>query len=106
MIQGKEYQALIDTGASDCYVSEDVVKINKLTEIVVKGQKIKFRNDTEGITQKQVNILFIFKGSEGKQNKYTEAFYVLSKLSHPIILGNSFLKSNKAIINMPLNSSV
>lgn len=101
-INDSEYQSLVDTGASDNYMSEELCKELNTRPKEVNNQTIRFGNNSETCTTRKVHLEFSFTNSENSNAKYADNFYVLKDISHKIILGNSFLQANQAIINLPL----
>lgn len=100
LIEGSAQIALVDTGATESFISDSLVNKLNIKRYSIKKEKIVLANSTEEFVNDETRCKFTFFNSEDGTKAYDESFKIVRNLSNNIILGNSFLKANHAIINL------
>ena len=93
-------QALVDTGADICVVSEEFYKVlisqNSLTRAEQSGPRIKCTSASGNEFRNRGEIRLKF---EIGRVAYSHPFQILQGLTKPIIIGSDFLQKQKAVID-------
>ncbi|KAG0420156.1 Protein DDI1 like protein 1 [Dictyocoela roeselum] len=90
---------LIDTGAIDNFISENLSKKLNIPTSDLREKKIIETANGENVEIKE-KALLIFQISGDSDKIYKATFFVLPKSSSDVILGSSFLIRNKAVIDL------
>ena len=96
-IEGEEYQGLVDTGASNCFISQTVrnqLPVEAIWDSLPVGDRtVRCGNQTHANISETVRIRCNFEGIYVYYN-----FFVMETLAHPIIIGRDLLKDLKAVV--------
>ena len=97
MIEGEEYQGLVDTGASNCFISQSVrnqLPAEAIWDSIPVGYRtVRCGNQTQASVSETVRIRCSFQGVYVYYN-----FFVMETLAHPIIIGRDLLKDLNAVV--------
>ncbi|GKT29223.1 hypothetical protein ADUPG1_005199, partial [Aduncisulcus paluster] len=95
--KGIEVDAIVDSGASHCVVSEDIVK--RLEGIGLSKCDVMFRlaNGDQIRSEQRARLIVKIEGSLGKPLQYSTWFYVIKMKSGttPVLLGRDFIEDTR-----------
>ena len=98
-INGKEYEMLVDTGATDNYVSEEFSNLLKVETQKLDTPQITTLADGTKVSNESKLKFFFGLNSDARQQFLCEA-KVMRNLQPHVVLGMAFLQLNNAIINL------
>ena len=98
VIGGEEYKGMVDTGASNCFMSR-AVRDNIPTEavwdtILATDKSVRCGNRSQAYIYETVRIRCSLGGIYVYYN-----FHVMETLAHPIIIGRDLLRDLQAVVN-------
>ncbi|GKT37453.1 hypothetical protein ADUPG1_003391, partial [Aduncisulcus paluster] len=95
--KGIEVDAIVDSGARHCVVSEDIVK--RLEGIGLSKCDVMFRlaNGDQISSEQRARLIVKIEGSLGKPLQYSTWFYVIKMKSGttPVLLGRDFIEDTR-----------
>ncbi|KAG0439268.1 hypothetical protein DMUE_2555 [Dictyocoela muelleri] len=100
-IESKNALFTIDTGASTNYINEKFIKRNNFTVFKKNPSKVIYGNNETGFISEFTDLTINSIGNE--KLKLKSKFSIIKNLPEDIILGNTFLKENKVIIDFNNN---
>ena len=97
VIEGDEYQGMVDTGASNCFISKavrDQIPTEAIWDILLPEEKtVRFGDQTHAHIYETIRIRCSFDGIYVYYN-----FHVMETLAHPIIIGRDLLRDLQAVV--------
>ncbi|KAG0428306.1 hypothetical protein DMUE_5837, partial [Dictyocoela muelleri] len=98
-VEGKNFSAIIDTGACDNFVSESLSEgLNIETKVLTTPREIELADGSKRTISKETSISFQLFGDTN--TTYTSKFLILPRTATTMILGMPFLSENKCVINL------
>ena len=95
VIEGEEYQGMVDTGASNCFISKEVrdqLPPEAIWDTLLPEEKtVRFGDRTHSRIHETIRLRCSFDGIYVYYN-----FHVMETLAHPIILGRDLLRDLQA----------
>ena len=96
-IEGEVYEGMVDTGASDCFLSQrvrDAIPSEAIWDIIKEaGRSVRVGDQSKVLITETVRLKCSFDGVVVYYN-----FHVMDKLAHPIIIGRDLLRDLQAEI--------
>ena len=97
VIEGEEYQGMVDTGASNCFMSKSVrdrIPAEAIWDTLLPEEKtVRCGNRTQAYIYETVRIRCSLDGIYVYYN-----FHVMETLAHPIIIGRDLLRDLQAVV--------
>ena len=97
VIEGEEYQGMVDTGASNCFMSKsarDKIPAEAIWDTLLPDEKtVRCGNRTQAYIYETVRIRCSLDGIYVYYN-----FHVIETLAHPIIIGRDLLRDLQAVV--------
>ena len=99
VIEGEEYQGMVDTGASNCFMSKSVrdrIPAEAIWDTLLPEEKtVRCGNRTQAYIYETVRIRCSLDGIYVYYN-----FHVMETLAHPIIIGRDLLRDLQAVVKL------
>ena len=98
VIEGEEYRGMVDTGASNCFMSKavrDSLPAEAIWDTILSEDKsVRCGNQTQAYINETVRIRCSLDGIYVYYN-----FHIMETLAHPIIIGRDLLRDLQAVVN-------